>query len=229
MSENIDKYKETLSQIEALLQDVTLSLSKDKKSNNGYCIIPKINREKRNLQLFIKNLSNNTSITMYQSATTQGIKVYDENRNNLFSYVQAIRDGIKNTSLSYADKTSILEKSKFNPSTNSFEPTYIKESYTNKDGVLANNEYIIQTMNNTSIRGRLKTCNPELVQTIEDQIAFQNNLLYYFYLLNSTSITRNMNVLRKQFVQSIKHLDQPEQPNPPEQFGPDTSDAGEAR
>lgn len=229
MSENIDKYKETLSQMEILLQDVTHSLSKDKKSDNSYCIIPKINREKRNLKLFITNLSDNTSITMYQSATTQGIKIFDENHNNLFSYVQAIKDGNRNTSLSYADGTNISEKSRFNSSTNRFEPTYIKESYPNKNGIIVNNEYIIYAINDISTRGRLKVHDPQSVRTIEDQLAFQNKMLNYLYLLNSTSIIKNMNVLRKQFVQSIKHIDQPKQPNQPEQSGPDTSDTGENR
>lgn len=213
MNNNNNKYEHTITQIENLIQDVTTSLSENKKATNNYCIIPRPNSEKKYLRLYIKNLSNNTSFTIYQSATTQGIKIYDKNHSELCSYVQAINNGKKTSILSYADKTNISENSSFNSDTNCFDTNVnIKESYLIENGKVINNECFSQHATPQS-KYILKTNHMEMAKTLEDKINFQNHMLYCYYLLNSNSILNNIKSLRKQLAEYIKSLDEPNNPD----------------
>ncbi len=226
MKTNIEKYEKTISQIERKLQDITTSLTKDKKANNNYYIIPRPNREKQNLRLYIRNTSDNTSLTIYQSATTQGVRVYDVDGNEIYSYVQAIKDGKKNSILSYADRTEVSEKSRLNEETNCFDPTYISETYPNKYNNLIHTECILGPIIDGFISGRIKTNNTEFdSEDVANQQNLQNTMFYYYRMLNSTSILDNMKSLRKSFAEYLKRLH--ETSNKDSNTNPNISDIGD--
>lgn len=223
MTDNIEKYKQTIAQIEDKLQDITTSLTEDQKANDNYYIIPRPNHEKQNLRLYTKNTSDNTSLTIYQSATTQGVRAYDALGNEIYSYVQAIKDGKKNSILSCADKTKVSEKSKLNTETNCFEPTYITETHPNEDNCLMHTECTISRLTANSIFGHIRTNDREFdYQNPESQQALRNTMLHYYYILNSTSILDNMKSLKRLFTKKLKKLHEASNKNG--NTNPDTSD-----